>query len=148
MKIKNAKWVSYWAATGLVALAFLSGGVADLAGTPRMVATMAHLGYPAYFTALLGTWKVLGAAAVVVPGFPRLKEWAYAGMFFDLIGAAVSHGVSGDGAGTVATPLVLALLVVASWALRPDGRALRAGAPVVRTISPVASGARPAMAVR
>src|SRR5688572_32484062 len=73
MKIRN---IGYWAATGLVALAFAAGGAADLARGPDMVAAMAQLGYPAYFLTILGTWKVLGAAALLVPRFPRLKEWA------------------------------------------------------------------------
>lgn len=122
MKIRN---IGYWAATGLVGLAFAAGGAADLARGPDMVAGMAHLGYPAYFLTILGIWKVLGAAAVLVPRFPRLKEWAYAGMVFDLTGAAASHAAVGDSAGKVLTPLLLLALVAASWALRPASRALQ-----------------------
>jgi hypothetical protein len=87
---------------------------------------MAHLGYPAYFLTVLGTWKILGAIAIVIPGVPRLKEWAYAGMIFDLTGAAASRVASGDGAITVITPLLVAAVVVISWALRPSGRMLKA----------------------
>jgi uncharacterized membrane protein YphA (DoxX/SURF4 family) len=123
MKIRN---IGYWAATGLVALAFAAGGAADLARGPDMVAAMAQLGYPAYFLTILGTWKVLGAAALLVPRFPRVKEWAYAGMVFDLTGAAASHAAVGDPAGKVVTPLVLLALVAASWALRPESRVLGA----------------------
>jgi hypothetical protein len=122
MKIKA---IGYWATTGLTALAFLAGGATDLLGAPNVVAAMAHLGYPAYFAGILGTWKVLGAAAVLAPRLPRLKEWAYAGIAFDLTGAALSHGLSGDGAGKVVTPLVLAAIAAASWALRPQSRTLR-----------------------
>jgi uncharacterized membrane protein YphA (DoxX/SURF4 family) len=85
------------------------------------------LGYPMYFFAILGFWKVLGAIAILVPRFPRLKEWAYAGIFFDLTGAAASvAAVRGYGvyAFHVLAPLILAGLTVASWALRPESRKL------------------------
>ena len=117
--------VGYWITTGLAALAFAFGGIADLAGFPSVVAAMSHLGYPAYVAGLIGFWKLLGAGAILVPGTPRLKEWAYAGMFFDLTGAAYSHGSSGDPAAVVLTPIVLLALVAASWALRSDARAAR-----------------------
>ena len=119
MKARN---IGYWVTTGLLAAAFAAGGVGDLTRGPDMVAGMAHLGYPAYFLLILGVWKVLGAVAVLAPGLPRLKEWAYAGMVFDLTGAAFSHAASGDAAGKVITPLVLCGLVAASWALRPESR--------------------------
>jgi uncharacterized membrane protein YphA (DoxX/SURF4 family) len=72
---------------------------------------MAHLGYPAYFLTILGTWKILGALAIVAPRLPRLKEWAYAGMVFDATSAAISRAVMGDGAVKVIAPLVVAVLV-------------------------------------
>lgn len=120
----NTQKIGYWATTGLVGFAFAAGGAADLSHSPEMLAGMAHLGYPPYFVTILGIWKVLGAVAILLPGLPRLKEWAYAGIIFDLTGAAVSHGVMGDGAGKVITPLVLTALAIASWALRPEGRIL------------------------
>ena len=120
------KTIGYWVATGFAALAFVVPGFGNLARVPQIAQDMAHLGYPTYFLTILGTWKVLGAVAIVVPGFPRLKEWAYAGMIFDLTGAAVSRAASGDGAGMVIAPLAIAGLVVASWALRPAGRVLKA----------------------
>jgi hypothetical protein len=107
-----------------LAFAFAAGGAIDLARREQVAGIMTHLGYPLYFAAILGFWKVLGAVAVVAPRFPRLKEWAYAGMFFDLTGAALSHFVSGDAAATVLTPLVLLGIAAASWALRPADRAL------------------------
>lgn len=128
MSSTRTRTIAYWGTTGLLALAFLVGGAADSARAPNVVAGLAHLGYPAYFATLLGVWKVLGAAAVVVPRFPRLKEWAYAGMLFDLSGAAVSHAASHDPAGKVLVPLVLLGLTMASWALRPADRRLTAGA--------------------
>jgi len=82
------------------------------------------LGYPAYFVAILGFWKVLGVIALLVPGYHRLKEWAYAGVFFDLAGAAASHVACGSATWHVALPVVLAALTVISWALRPTNRSL------------------------
>ena len=120
--------IGYWATTALVGFAMATGGVLDLLGSPEVLSTMAHLGYPAYVAVILGVWKLLGAAAIVAPGLPRLKEWAYAGMFFDLTAAAISHAALHDGASAVLTPLVLATLVLASWALRPDSRKLESRA--------------------
>lgn len=122
MKIKT---VLFGVVTVLVCLAFLGSGIANLVHATNIARDMAHLGYPAYFSTILGSWKILGALAVAVPAFPRLKEWAYAGMMFDLTGAAISRGVAGDGAAGVIPPLILGSLVVASWVLRPHGRVLR-----------------------
>ena len=88
---------------------------------------MTHLGYPAYFMVILGVWKVLGGVVVVAPRLPRLKEWAYAGMLFDLTGAAASHAAVGDPVAKIATPLILMGIVAASWALRPGSRKLSIG---------------------
>jgi uncharacterized membrane protein YphA (DoxX/SURF4 family) len=138
----RGRTIAYWAVTVVVALAFLAGGLTDLSRGPAVAAIMAHLGYPVYFAALLGFWKIAGAVAVLAPGFPRLKEWAYAGMFFDLSGAAVSHAARGDGAARIMTPLALLVLVIASWALRPPGRRLAApGAGALRRAPSVQHGA-------
>jgi uncharacterized membrane protein YphA (DoxX/SURF4 family) len=118
--------IAYWATTALVVLAFAAGGIFDLSRSEGVLAVLAHLGYPAHLATVLGIWKLLGAAAIAVPGFPRLKEWAYAGMFFDLSGAAVAHVSAGDPVGNIATPLFILGLVLASWALRPEGRTLAA----------------------
>ena len=83
---------------------------------------MTHLGYPDYFVLILGTWKVLGGITVLLPRTAMLKEWAYAGMLFDLTGASASHAAVGDPAGKIATPLVMLAIVAASWALRPESR--------------------------
>ena len=116
--------IGYWATTGLVALGFAFGGLADLSRSPDVIAGLGHLGYPVYFATLLGVWKVLGAVAIVVPRFARLKEWAYAGMFFDLSGAFFSHASVGDPAPKLIAPVVLLGLLAASWALRDDSRKL------------------------
>jgi uncharacterized membrane protein YphA (DoxX/SURF4 family) len=116
--------IVYWITTALTAFFFLSGGAVDVARPPFAVEGMTHLGYPAYFMVILGVWKILGGLAVLVPRFPRLKEWAYAGMLFDLTGASASHAASGDPLGKVVTPIVLLGIVAASWYLRPQERVL------------------------
>ncbi|MCB9677240.1 MAG: DoxX family protein [Alphaproteobacteria bacterium] len=120
----DTKTVGYWIATGLFAFALGSSGVMDLVLAEPLVEAMTHLGYPLYFVQILGFWKVLGVIALLAPGFPRLKEWAYAGFFFDLSGAVVSHLVMGDGLGGALAPFVLLAIGAASYALRPAGRAL------------------------
>ena len=93
--------ILYWLVTGIVAIAFVVPGIGNLVHAPQIAGDMARLGYPSYFLNILGTWKILGAIAIMVPGFARIKEWAYAGMIFDLTGAAISRAVSGDGVGGV-----------------------------------------------
>jgi hypothetical protein len=101
----------------------MSGGIAQLARVPGVVDGFVRvLGYPPYFVTILGFWKVSGAIAILVPRFPRLKEWAYAGIFFDLTGAAASSAAVGGSAFHILAPLIFAALAVASWALRPQSR--------------------------
>ena len=120
--------IGYWVATGLIGLAFGMGGVMDILQPPDVLAGMAHLGYPLHFATLLGIWKLLGAIAVLVPGYARVKEWAYAGMFIDLTGAAWAHAAVGDPASNVLTPLFILAVLAASYLLRPDSRRLPAPA--------------------
>jgi len=121
--------VTYWVTTGLLAFVFAFGAFGDLARLPQVVEGLSHLGYPLYFATLLGVWKALGAAALLAPRLPLVKEWAYAGMFFDLTGAAVSHASAGDDIGKVLVPLVLVALLVTSWASRPSSRRVRVETP-------------------
>jgi uncharacterized membrane protein YphA (DoxX/SURF4 family) len=111
--------IAYWLTTTLVAAELALGGVWDLLRTPYVRSVIEHLGYPSYFLVIIGAWKVPGALALVVPRFPRLKEWAYAGAFFTYAGAIASHLVVGDGPEKWAAPLVFAGLTGTSWALRP-----------------------------
>jgi len=96
-----------------------------VAGQP-VAEVLEHLGYPAYLLRILGVWKLLGAIALLAPRFPRLKEWAYAGEFFAMTGAAASGMVRGkDDPGTLIwPPLILAVLTLISWVLRPQSRIL------------------------
>jgi len=113
----------YWIATALLASELLLGGVWDVLRVPQVHVIIDRLGYPSYFLVILGIWKLLGAVAVIVPGFPRLKEWAYAGVVFDLTGALASNLVSGiTGAGTLAYLLLMMGITATSWGLRPASR--------------------------
>ena len=124
----KGKNIAYWTTTGLIAFFIGSGGGAQIAqylGNPHGVVPV--LGYPMYFFAILGFWEVLGAIAILVPRYPRLKEWAYAGIFFDLTGAVASIaavGVYGAYAFHIIAPLILTGVTVASWALRPESRTI------------------------
>lgn len=120
----KSKHVTYWSTTSVVAFVLLSGGVASLLERPENLRGMAELGYPAYMLAILGFWKVLGALALLAPGFPRLKEWAYAGAFFDLTGATFSHAAAGPDPAHLIWPASFAVLVMISWAARPANRTL------------------------
>ena len=118
----------YWTCTALGAFLVASGGLAYALAVPDVAAGVVQLGYPLYFVQLIGVWKVLGGLAIVAPGVPRLKEWAYAGLLFELTGAAVSNAFMGDSMGAawwhVPAPLMVAALVVGSWVLRPASRRL------------------------
>ena len=115
---------AYWIATAITAFVCLSGGLGDFSHASAVIEGMTHLGYPVYFATILGVWKLLGGVAVLAPRLPRVKEWAYAGIAFDLTGAAASHAATGDPAIKVATPILLLIAVVVSWALRPASRRL------------------------
>jgi uncharacterized membrane protein YphA (DoxX/SURF4 family) len=118
------KSISYWVITAMVAFFIGSGGAAELARVPGNVQGLAQLGYPVYFATIIGFWKVLGAIGILAPRFPRLKEWAYAGIFFNMTGAAATGVFTHSAAWHVIVDVVLAALTVASWALRPPSRRL------------------------
>ena len=121
---RSPRWrpVAYWLATAAVAGELGLGGIWDIARLPFVADLVTHLGYPSYFLVLLGTWKVLGAFALLIPRRPLLKEWAYAGAFFTYTGAIASHLTTGYALGEVGLLAVLAVLTMLSWALRPQSR--------------------------
>jgi hypothetical protein len=118
------RMIAYWLTTSILIFVMGAGGVADILRIPAVTEGMTHLGYPVYFCVVLGVWKVLAAVAFPIPGTPRLKEWAYAGTFFDLTGAAASHFSVGDPPAKLVAPLLFTLVAIASWALRPPSRRL------------------------
>ena len=117
----NKKKIAFIAVTALFALATLPGAVMDLIQPQIAVDMMVKLGLPLHILTLVGIWKLLGIAALATPRYRRLNEWAYAGFFFDLTGAAFLHGAGGDYAG-IAPPLVLVSLLAASYVLRNRAR--------------------------
>jgi uncharacterized membrane protein YphA (DoxX/SURF4 family) len=117
--------IIYWIATAWLALGMLSTGIVQLlkgkTGTGGADSIM-HLGYPVYLLTLLGISKILGTVAVLVPAFPLLKEWAYAGFFFIISGALFSHIALGDSMNEILPAVLLLILTVVSWYFRPADR--------------------------
>ncbi|MEQ8471757.1 MAG: DoxX family protein [Marinoscillum sp.] len=120
----NTKKIIYWIVTAITAIAFLIPGVGNLLHLAHFSQDMLQLGYPVYFSTILGIWKILGAIAIILPGLKRLKEWAYAGMLFDLTGASFSRISVQDDLIMVITPLIICLAAFSSWYLRPANRKL------------------------
>jgi uncharacterized membrane protein YphA (DoxX/SURF4 family) len=114
--------IIYWIATIWLSLGMVSTGIVQLLKMKQETDLMVHLGYPLYFLTILGIWKLLGAVAVLIPKFPVLKEWAYAGFFFVMSGAVFSHFAVGDGAKEFFGPSLLIVLTVVSWYFRPADR--------------------------
>jgi hypothetical protein len=119
----KAKKIGYWVTTGVIVFC-MTGGVFELLGVRTTTEGIMKLGYPAYIIPALGLGKVLAILAILWPGTPRLKEWAYAGIFFNMMGAVVSHVARRDPAWSIAVTLSIAAITLASWALRPEGRKL------------------------
>ncbi|MGH9949188.1 MAG: DoxX family protein [Pyrinomonadaceae bacterium] len=114
--------IIYWIATVWLALGMASTGIVQIIRMEDEVKNFSNLGYPLYLMTILGTWKILGVIAVLIPKFPRLKEWAYAGFFFAMSGAMVSHIVSGDDTKELFGPTLLLILTAVSWYFRPADR--------------------------
>lgn len=123
----RGKVMAYWAVTVILTFSITLSGIGQLMRYGGNVELVTHIGFPLYITKILGTWKLLGVLAILAPGLPRLKEWAHAGIFFLMTGAALSHVFAndyGDSGFNVILPLTYAALNIASWALRPKSRRL------------------------
>jgi len=116
--------IIYWVATLWLSLGMVSSGIVQLMRMKEEVDMMAHLGYPFYFLTIIGIWKLLGVVVVLIPEFPLVKEWAYAGFFFAMSGAVFSHLASGDAAIEFFGPVLLIILTIVSWYFRPASRSL------------------------
>lgn len=114
--------IIYWIATLWLALGMTSTGIVQLIQMEDEVKNFSNLGFPLYLMSIIGVWKILGVIAILIPKYPLLKEWAYAGFFFAMSGAAISHIVVGDKAITLFGPLLLLLLTLLSWYFRPNER--------------------------
>ena len=120
--MNKGKLITYWVATALLSIGMLGSGIAQLMRGKEMVDILTHLGYPLYLMSILGTWKILGVIVILLPGFKLVKEWAYAGLFFVMMGALVSHLIMGDSGKAVIGPAAQTVFVVLSWYCRPDSR--------------------------
>lgn len=121
--MEKRKLIIYWLATGLLAFGMLLSGIQQVLHTKPMTGLVAPLGYPSYLLYILGVWKILGVIAILVPRFKLVKEWAYAGFFFAMTGALVSHLASGDYAiKAILGPLTQTIFIILSWYLRPADR--------------------------
>jgi len=116
--------IIYWVATGLLSVGMFSSGIMQIMHAKELEEIMVHLGYPTYLMYILGVWKILGVIAILLPGFKLVKEWAYAGLFFTMTGALVSHLVLGDEGKAILGPLFQTFFIVLSWYFRPASRKL------------------------
>lgn len=114
--------ILYWITTVWLALGMFSTGLVQLLKVQKDADMMIHLGYPLYLMTLLGVWKLLGVIVILMPKLPVLKEWAYAGFFFAMSGALISHLVLGDDFSAVFPSVLLLVLTAFSWYLRPESR--------------------------
>jgi hypothetical protein len=116
--------IIYWVSTLWLSLGMLSTGIVQLLKVKEETAFITDMGYPVYFLTILGAWKILGVVAVLVPRFPLVKEWAYAGFFIAMSGAIFSHIASGNSMKDLFGPFLLLVLTVISWYFRPAERRL------------------------
>ena len=120
MEKKKTLW--YWIITVILSFCIFSGGLAQALQVEGVLKGFKPLGYPTYFISIIGIWKMLGIIAILIPRFKLLKEWAYAGIFFVMTGAVISHIASHDVSGQIIAPFMLAVFTVLSWYLRPADR--------------------------
>lgn len=121
--------IIYWIATVWLSLGMLSSGIVQFLKVKSETDFIINMGYPVYFLVILGAWKILGVVTVLVPKFPSLKEWAYAGFFFSMSGAVFSHVAVGNSLKEIFPPLLLLTLTVVSWYFRPLNRKMIPIAP-------------------
>lgn len=116
--------IIYWIATAWLALGMFSTGLVQLLHVQDEVDNITQLGYPVYLLTILGAWKILGVVVLLIPGYALLKEWAYAGFFFAMTGAAASRIAAGDAVVEILPSLLLLALTLVSWYFRPANRKL------------------------
>jgi uncharacterized membrane protein YphA (DoxX/SURF4 family) len=114
--------IIYWIVTGFLSFGMLAGGIQQMLQIGGYNEIIKQLGYPQYLLSILGVWKILGVIAILIPKFPLLKEWAYAGFFFVMSGASISHFAVGQPLTEAMPSLILLLATILSWYLRPESR--------------------------
>jgi uncharacterized membrane protein YphA (DoxX/SURF4 family) len=124
--MKKRNKIIYWIATIWLSLGMLSTGAMQLfhvkGDGPGSLDSMMQLGYPVYFVTILGICKILGVVTLLIPRFPLLKEWAYAGFFFMMSGAVYTHIAAGNAMTETFPSLLLLILAIVSWYFRPSDR--------------------------
>jgi hypothetical protein len=126
--------IIYWVATLWLALGMTSTGIVQIIGLPEEIKMITGLGFPSYIVTFLGVCKLLGVVAILIPGRPLLKEWAYAGFFFNMVGAIYSHAMMSSAAGEFFGPSLLIVLITLSWQFRPASR---------KNVAPLTVNAKP-----
>ncbi|MGE5942941.1 MAG: DoxX family protein [Flavobacteriales bacterium] len=116
------KKIIYWIVTIFLSIAMVAGGVQQMLQIGGYNDIIKQLGYPQYLLSILGVWKLLGVIAILIPKFPLLKEWAYAGFFFAMSGAFTSHLAVGQPFTEAIPSLILLLVIILSWYFRPESR--------------------------
>lgn len=121
--MEKRKLIIYWIATALLSFGMLGSGLSQIFHAKAMVDLITPLGYPIYFLSIIGAWKILGVIAILIPRYKLVKEWAYAGFFFVMTGAFVSHLASGDDSlqGLIG-PFMQTVFIILSWYFRPANR--------------------------
>jgi len=122
--------IIYWIATIFLSIGMLAGGTQQMLQIGGYNEILTSLGYPLYLLGILGVWKILGVIAILIPRFPLLKEWAYAGFFFAMSGAFISHIVVGQAFAEAVPSLILMTVTVLSWYFRPAERKININKPV------------------
>lgn len=122
--------IIYWIVTIFLSIGMLAGGTQQMLQIGGYNEIVTSLGYPLYLLSILGVWKILGVIAILIPKFPLLKEWAYAGFFFAMLGAFISHIVVGQAFAEAVPSLILMTVTVLSWHFRPADRKINFDKPV------------------
>jgi hypothetical protein len=121
--MEKSKLIIYWVATILMSVGMFGTGFAQVIHSKEMTDIVIPLGYPLYFLNIIGVWKMLGVIVILIPGFTLVKEWAYAGLFFVMTGAVISHLAGGDPSiKGIIGPLMQTVFIVLSWYFRPANR--------------------------
>jgi hypothetical protein len=121
--MEKSKLIIYWVATILMSVGMFGTGFAQVIHSKEMTDIVIPLGYPLYFLNIIGVWKMLGVIVILIPGFTLVKEWAYAGLFFVMTGAVISHLAGGDpNIKGIIGPMMQTVFIVLSWYFRPANR--------------------------
>lgn len=122
--MEKGKRIFYWITTIFLSLGMTAGGVQQMLQIGGYNEIVTGLGYPLYLLSILGTWKILGVIVILIPKFPLVKEWAYAGFFFVMSGAFISHLAVGQSFSDAVPSLILLTVTILSWLSRPSSRKL------------------------